>query len=150
MASNIDLNRYKEFVSAVTSKESKDLTTFMNRLDRLDGNYEAYGPNGEMQHGPDINVPLMLTAAIGLGAESGEFMEIVKKILFQGKPMSEENLFHMKRELGDIMWYWANACNALGLEPNDVIAENVNKLKARYPGGEFDAFHSENRKEGDL
>ncbi len=150
MSSNIDLNRYKEFVIEVTSRESKDLSTFMNRLDRLDGNYEAYGPNGEMQHGPDINVPLMLTAAVGLGAESGEFMEIVKKILFQGKPMSEENLFHMKRELGDIMWYWANACNALGLDPNDVIAENVNKLKARYPGGEFDAHYSENRREGDL
>lgn len=146
----IDLEKYKEFVKGVTSQESKDLTTFMGRLDRLDGNYEAYGPNGEMQHGPDINVPLMLTAAIGLGAESGEFMEIVKKILFQGKPMSEENLFHMKRELGDIMWYWANACNALGLDPNDVIAENVNKLKARYPGGEFDAFYSENRKVNDL
>ena len=150
MSSNIDLNRYKEFVIEVTSRESKDLSTFMNRLDRLDGNYEAYGPNGEMQHGPDINVPLMLTAAVGLGAESGEFMEIVKKILFQGKPMSEENLFHMKRELGDIMWYWTNACNALGLDPNDVIAENVKKLEARYPGGKFDAFHSENRREGDL
>lgn len=146
----IDLEKYKEFVKGVTSSESKDLSTFMNRLDRLDGNYEAYGPNGEMQHGPDINVPLVLTAAIGLGAESGEFMEIVKKIMFQGKPMSEENLFHMKRELGDIMWYWANACNALDLDPNDVIAENVNKLKARYPGGEFDAFYSENRKSGDL
>ena len=150
MSSNIDLNRYKEFVIEVTSRESKDLSTFMNRLDRLDCNYEAYGPNGEMQHGPDINVPLMLTAAVGLGAESGEFMEIVKKILFQGKPMSEENLFHMKRELGDIMWYWTNACNALGLDPNDVIAENVKKLEARYPGGKFDAFHSENRREGDL
>ena len=108
---DIDLNKYKEFVKAVTSDDSKDLTSFMNRLDRLDGNYEAYGPNGEMQHGPDANIPLLLTAAIGMGAEAGEFMEIVKKMLFQGKPLTEENLFHMKRELGDIMWYWANACN---------------------------------------
>lgn len=147
---DIDLNRYKEFVLAVTSDASKDLTTFMSRLDRLDGNYEAYGPNGEMQHGPDINVPLLLTAAIGLGAEGGEFQEIVKKMFFQGKPLSEENLFHMKRELGDIIWYWANACNALGLDPNDVIAENVKKLEARYPGGSFDAYYSENRKTGDI
>lgn len=146
----IDLNRYKEFVLAVTSDASKDLTAFMNRLDRLDGNYEAYGPNGEMQHGPDINVPLLLTAGIGLGAEGGEFQEIVKKMFFQGKPLTEENLFHMKRELGDIIWYWANACNALGLDPNDVIAENVKKLEARYPGGSFDAYYSENRKTGDL
>ena len=147
---DIDLKKYQEFVKAVTSDASKDLTTFMNRLDRLDGNYEAYGPNGEMQHGPDANIPLLLTAALGMGAEAGEFMEIVKKMLFQEKPLTEENLFHMKRELGDVMWYWANACNALDLDPNEVIAENVRKLEARYPGGSFDAHYSENRKEGDL
>ena len=145
MSNNIDLNRYREFVLAVTSDASKDLTAFMNRLDELDGNYI-----GEGKHGPDINVPLLLTAGIGLGAESGEFEEIVKKLFFQGKPLNEENVFHMKRELGDIIWYWANACNALGLDPNDVIAENVKKLEARYPGGTFDVHHSENRKVGDL
>jgi NTP pyrophosphatase (non-canonical NTP hydrolase) len=146
----IDLHKYQEFVEAVTSKESNDLTSFMNRLDRLDGNYEAYGSDGEYMHGPNINVPLLLTAGLGLGSEGGEFQEIIKKIFFQGKPLNEENVFHMKRELGDIMWYWINACRALQLDPNDVIAENVNKLKARYPGGEFDAFYSENRKAGDL
>jgi NTP pyrophosphatase (non-canonical NTP hydrolase) len=146
----IDLHKYQQFVEAVTSKESNDLTSFMNRLDKLDGNYEAYGSNGEYMHGPDINVPLLLTAGLGLGSEGGEFQEIIKKIFFQGKPLNEENVFHMKRELGDIMWYWINACRALQLDPNDVIAENVNKLKARYPGGEFDAYYSENRKAGDL
>ena len=146
----IDLHKYQEFVEAVTSKESNDLTSFMNRLDRLDGNYEAYGSDGEYMHGPDINVPLLLTAGLGLGSEGGEFQEIIKKIFFQGKPLNEENVFHMKRELGDIMWYWINACRALQLDPNEVIAENVNKLKARYPGGEFDAFYSENRKAEDL
>lgn len=147
---HIDLHKYQEFVEAVTSKESNDLTSFMNRLDRLDGNYEAYGSDGEYMHGPNINVPLLLTAGLGLGSEGGEFQEIIKKIFFQGKPLNEENVFHMKRELGDIMWYWINACRALQLDPNEVIAENVNKLKARYPGGEFDAFYSENRKAGDL
>jgi NTP pyrophosphatase (non-canonical NTP hydrolase) len=142
----VDLQRYKEFVEAVTSKPSNDLTTFMNRLDQLDGNW-----NAETQsHGPDINVPLLLTAALGLAAETGEFCEIPKKIYFQGKQLNEENVFHMKRELGDIIWYWINACRALGLNPNDVIAENVNKLKSRYPGGEFDVHYSENRREGDL
>lgn len=150
MSKQIDLHKYQDFVEAVTSKESNDLTSFMNRLDRLDGNYEAYGPNGEYMQGPDINVPLLLTAGLGLGSEGGEFQEIIKKIFFQGKPLSEENVFHMKRELGDIMWYWISACRALNLDPNEVIAENVNKLKARYPGGEFDAYYSENRKEGDL
>jgi NTP pyrophosphatase (non-canonical NTP hydrolase) len=140
----VDLNRYSQFVNAVTSMPSKDLTTFINRLDELDGNYD----NGE--HGPDINVPLLITAALGLAAETGEFCEIPKKIYFQGKPLTEENVFHMKRELGDIMWYWINACRALGLDPNDVIEENVNKLKSRYPGGEFDVHQSENRQIGDI
>lgn len=140
----IDLKKYSDFVAAVTSEPSNDLTTFMNRCDYLDANYE----NG--QHGPDINVPLLLTACLGLAAESGEFCEIPKKIFFQGKPLTEENVFHMKRELGDVMWYWINACRALRLDPDDVIAENVNKLKARYPGGDFDPYYSENRKAGDL
>lgn len=142
----VDLNKYQEFVLTVCSDASKDLTSFMSRLDQLDGNYDF----ANSQHGPDINVPLLLTSGIGLASEGGEFNEIVKKIFFQGKPLSEENVFHMKRELGDIMWYWTNACNALGLDPNDVIAENVRKLEARYPGGKFDVHHSENRKEGDL
>jgi NTP pyrophosphatase (non-canonical NTP hydrolase) len=144
--SQVNLNKYREFVLEVTSRPSKDLTEFMNRLDDLDANYN----DAEHKHGPQINVPLLLTAGIGLASEGGEFNEIVKKMVFQGKPLNDENVFHMKRELGDIMWYWINACTALGLDPNDVIAENVEKLKARYPGGEFDVWHSENRKEGDL
>ena len=142
---NIDLNRYKDFVEAVTSKPSNDLTTFMDRCDELDGNYI-----GDGVHGPDINVPLLLTACLGLAAESGEFIEVPKKMFFQGKPLTEENVYHMKRELGDIMWYWINACRALNLDPNDVINENVRKLESRYPGGSFDAHYSENRKPGDL
>jgi NTP pyrophosphatase (non-canonical NTP hydrolase) len=142
----VDLNRYKEFVEAVTSKPSNDLTTFMNRLDELDTNFDYE----QDKHGPDINVPLLLTACLGLAAEGGEFIEIPKKIFFQGKPLTEAEVFHLKRELGDVMWYWINACRALNLDPNEVIAENVNKLKARYPGGEFDVHYSENRQVGDL
>ena len=93
---------------------------------------------------------MLLTSGIGLASEGGEFNEIVKKIFFQGKPLNEDNIYHMKRELGDIAWYWTNACNALGLDPNEVLAENVTKLESRYPGGKFDAYYSENRKEGDL
>jgi NTP pyrophosphatase (non-canonical NTP hydrolase) len=144
--STVDLRSYSKFVQAVTSQASNDLTTFMNRLDVIDGNYDFTNN----QHGPSVNVPLMLTGAMGLCSESGELMEIVKKMAFQGKPLTEESHFHMKRELGDIIWYWTNMCRALGIDPNDVIAENVNKLKARYPGGEFDVYHSENRKQGDL
>jgi NTP pyrophosphatase (non-canonical NTP hydrolase) len=143
--SNIDLNKYKDFVEAVTSEPSNDLTTFMNRLDELDANYV-----GDGVHGPDVNVPLLITSCLGLAAESGEFIEVPKKVIFQGKPLTDENVFHMKRELGDIMWYWINACRALNLDPNDVINENVRKLESRYPGGSFDAHYSENRKAGDL
>ena len=143
--SNIDLNKYKDFVEAVTSKASNDLTTFMDRCEELDGNYI-----GDGVHGPDINVPLLLTACLGLAAEAGEFIEVPKKMFFQGKPLTEAEVFHLKRELGDVMWYWINACRALNLDPNEVIAENVRKLENRYPGGSFDAFYSENRKPGDL
>lgn len=135
---NIDLNKYAEFVLAVCSDPSKDFDTFIARLQELRDN------------GQGVNIPLLLTAGIGLASEGGEFDEIVKKIIFQGKPLNEDNIFHMKRELGDIAWYWANACNALGLDPNEVLAENVGKLEARYPGGKFDAHYSENRKVGDL
>jgi len=134
---NIDLNKYGEFVLTVCSKQSKDAEEFVEHVRKLHNN-------------SNVNIPLLLTSGIGLASEGGEFNEIVKKIFFQGKPLDEDNIFHMKRELGDIMWYWMNACNALGLDPNDVIAENVRKLEARYPGGSFDAFYSENRKKGDL
>lgn len=147
---NIDLNKYSDFVKAVTSQTSNDLTTFIDTLDRLDANYELDLNDNQMKHGPDINVPLLLTACLGLAAESGEFIEIPKKIFFQGKALTDENVFHMKRELGDIMWYWINACRALNLDPNDVINENVKKLESRYPGGSFDAYYSENRQAGDL
>lgn len=139
MSNKIDLNKYAEFVYEVCSDSSKDLDALIERLKDL--HYNSVD---------GINIPLLLTSGIGLGSEGGEFQEIVKKIVFQGKPLNEDNIFHMKRELGDIAWYWANACNALGLDPNAVLAENVNKLEARYPGGKFDAHYSENRKEGDL
>ena len=142
---NVDLKAYTKFVDAVTSEPSQNLTAFMNRLDQLDGNLLS-----DDTHGPDINVCRLLTAGIGLSSETGEFNEIIKKIFFQGKALSVENVFHMKRELGDIMWYWAQACVALNLDPNEVIAENVHKLQSRYPGGKFDVFHSENREAGDL
>ena len=131
----IDLNKYKEFVSAVTSQESNNTRKLTNKLEELDHK---------------VNIALLMTGGIGLASEGGEFNEIVKKCVFQGKPLNDETIFHMKRELGDIMWYWVNACRALELDPNDVVEENVNKLKARYPGGEFDVHYSENRQEGDL
>jgi NTP pyrophosphatase (non-canonical NTP hydrolase) len=131
----IDLNRYRDFVQEVTSDSSNDLEVLVNRLRELN---------------QTVNISLLLTGGIGLASEGGEFDEIIKKCVFQGKPLNEETIFHMKRELGDIAWYWVNACRAIGVDPNEVIAENVRKLEARYPGGQFDVYYSENRKEGDL
>ena len=133
----VDLNKYKEFVEKVTSIQSNETGSLTEQLHRLEAD-------------SDVNMSLLLTGGIGLSSETGEFNEIIKKCIFQGKPLNDETVFHCKRELGDIMWYWINSCRALGLDPNEVIEENVNKLKARYPGGEFDVHYSENRKEGDL
>ena len=132
----IDLNRYEQFVEGVTSQQSNETEALCNQLQSLE------------QSG--VNMALLLTGSIGIASEGGEFAEIVKKCIFQGKPLDADTQFHIKRELGDIMWYWTNSCRALGLDPNEVIEENVNKLKARYPGGEFDVHYSENRKQGDL
>ena len=132
----IDFKKYTEFVNAVTSEESKYCGHFQDRLRDL--------------YSKDFSSHRALTAALGLSAEAGEFTEIVKKIVFQGKPVTKENLFHMKRELGDIMWYFIQACILLDTTPEEVIEMNVDKLKSRYPGGEFDVHHSENRQEGDV
>jgi NTP pyrophosphatase (non-canonical NTP hydrolase) len=138
MTNKIDLIKYTAFVEGVTSPATNHIDDFMARMNELQAQNTG------------INLPLLLNAAIGMAAEGGEFAELPKKIFFQGKAPDEAAIFHMKRELGDIIWYWTNACRALGLDPNEVIAENVNKLESRYPGGKFDPFYSENRKEGDL
>jgi len=132
----IDPKKYVEFVDAVTSKESQDYSHFTARLFQL----EREG----------FPTQRLLTAAVGMSAEAGEFTEVVKKIIFQGKPVNEDNLFHLKRELGDIMWYVAQACIGLGVSLEEVIEMNVDKLVSRYPGGEFDVHYSENRQEGDV
>ena len=122
----------------------------MDTLDRLDANYELNLDTNQMEHGPDVNIPLLLTACLGLAAESGEFIEIPKKIFFQGKALSHDNLFHMKRELGDICWYLAQAFMALDTNFEEILQMNFEKLSARYPEGTFDVWRSENRVEGDL
>ena len=133
----VDTEKYLEFVTGVTSIPSIDLAALLSRITDLDVQ-------------DDADIPRLLTAALGLTAEAGEFTEVVKKIILQGKPYNEENAFHMKRELGDICWYLAQACMALDTTFDEIIEMNVDKLKARYPGGEFDVHYSENRKTGDV
>ncbi len=127
----IDFDKYTNFVDAVTSDSSKDFVSLADRLGVLD------------REGASIE--RLTTAGVGLAAESCEFLEIVKKMVFQGKPWNADNREHLIIELGDVMWYVAQACMALEVSVDDVVATNVEKLKKRYPGGEFDVYHSENR-----
>ena len=127
---------YCDFVTKVTSEPSLDIKSLKEVIDKIENE-------------SDIDAPRILTAALGLSSEAGEFTEIVKKMFLQGKPADEDNIFHMKRELGDIMWYWTTACASLGLDPYEVISENQKKLEARY-GEKFEVQRSEVRKDGDL
>ena len=136
MSKKIDFKRYEKFVDAVTSEASTDFLALSDRLVELD----AKG----------ANIERLLTAGVGINAEGGEFLEIIKKMIFQGKPFSPENKEHMIIELGDLMWYVAQACMALEVDFDKVIDRNVKKLEKRYPGGAFDVYYSENREEGDL
>jgi len=137
MTKQIDTDKYIEFVRQTTSPASTNYADLISRLTQL-----------EVQS--DADVPRLLTAALGLSAEAGEFTEVIKKIFLQGKSYNEENAFHLKRELGDICWYLAQACMALDTSFDEVLQMNYEKLSARYPEGTFDVYRSENRKEGDL
>lgn len=132
MTSNF--NKYTKFVNSVTSIPSQDSDAFIYRLQELGG---------------DVAIQRLLTAAVGISAEGGEFMEIVKKMIFQGKPANADNLEHLKIELGDVMWYVAQACMALEIDMDEVLDTNIKKLEKRYEDGHFSEYYSENRKVGD-
>ncbi len=131
----VNFNRYEEFVAAVTSEASTNFVDFADRIGDLDRQ--------------GANIERLLTAGVGINAEGGEFLEIIKKMVFQGKPWNEDNREHLIIELGDVMWYVAQATMALDISFDEVIETNVNKLKKRYPGGEFDVHNSEVRAAGD-
>ena len=131
----VDFDKYSHFVDAVTSNSSKDFVSLADRLGELDRE--------------GANIERLTTAGVGLAAESGEFLEIVKKMVFQGKPWNNDNREHLIIELGDVMWYVAQACMALDVPFDDVIRGNVNKLEKRYPGGSFSVEKSEDRAKGD-
>ena len=136
MTKSVDFQKYSEFVNAVTSDASTDFLALSDRLVELDEK--------------GANIERLLTAGVGINAEGGEFLEIIKKMIFQGKPWDEANKEHLVIELGDLMWYVAQACMALEVKFEDVIARNVKKLEKRYPDGSFDIYYSENRSEDDL
>jgi len=130
------LNQYKRFVDGVTSDDSKYTETWLCRIRQLQGD--------------DCDVSRLLTAAIGMADEAGEFAGLVKKIMFHGKPYDAANIDHLKSELGDVLWYWMQGCIALGVDPVAVIEKNISKLESRYPGGKFSINRSEIRDVGDV
>ena len=136
MTKQFDFEKYRKFVDAVTSDESRDFIAFSDRVVSLDEK--------------GANIERLLTGAVGINSEGGEIMEIVKKLIFQGKPWNDETKYHLKRELGDVMWYIMQCLVALDTPLEEVVEMNIDKLKARYPGGEFDPWYSEHRQEGDL
>lgn len=131
MQKKINFNKYQEFVDAVTSDASKDFLALTERMVELDEK--------------GANIERLLTAGVGMNAEAGEFLEIIKKMVFQGKPWNQDNKDHLIIELGDVMWYIAQACIALEVSLDEVVSQNVDKLMKRYPGGNFDVYYSENR-----
>ena len=136
MTKEVNFKEYTKFVDAVTSDESRDFIAFSDRIVSLDEK--------------NASIERLLTGAVGINSEGGEIMEIVKKLIFQGKKWDKETIYHLKRELGDVMWYVVQCLIALDTSMDEIVGMNVDKLKARYPGGEFDPFYSENRQEGDL
>ena len=136
MSKQVDFKKYTKFVDAVTSDESKDFLALSDRLVSLDEK--------------GANIERLMTGAIGINAEGGEVMEIVKKLVFQGKPWNKETKEHLIKELGDTLWYVTQCLIALDVSLDQVVAKNVEKLEKRYPGGQFDPWYSENREEGDL
>ena len=135
MTKKIEFDKYLNFVDSVTSDPSKDFKSFISSLEHLD------------KQGSNIN--RLATAAVGLSAESGEFLEIIKKMVFQGKPYNADNREHLIIELGDVMWYVAQACISLDISFDEVLETNIKKLGKRYPAGTFDEFFSENRAAND-
>ena len=136
MTKEVNFKEYTRFVDAVTSDESRDFLAFSDRIMSLDEK--------------NASIERLLTGAVGINSEGGEIMEIVKKLVFQGKPWSDETKYHLKRELGDVMWYVMQCLLALDTSMDEIVGMNVEKLKARYPGGEFESWYSEHRQEGDL
>ncbi len=136
MTKQIDFQKYTEFVDAVTSDESRDFIALSDRLVSLDEK--------------GANIERLMTGAVGINSEGGEIMEIVKKMIFQGKPWNDETKYHLKRELSDVLWYFTQVCISLDTDITEIMEMNVEKLKNRYPNGEFEKWYSENRVEGDI
>ena len=126
---------HRMFVDDVTSEATRDCDVFLDRIEELE--------DGDMVWSQPQR---LLTGAIGICSEGGELLDLVKKIIFQGKEPSEELRNKVKNELGDVMWYVQQVLITMEWDLEEVLAENTKKLSGRYPEG-FDVDKSENRSE---
>lgn len=133
----MDSNKYIQFVRQTTSPASSDFSLLLARM-------------SELETSDGANVPRLLTAALGISAESGELVEIIKKVFLQGKLYTEETKIHILKEFSDVMWYLAQLCIAMDTTFEEIMEINYKKLSARYPEGTFNVYCSENRAEGDI
>jgi NTP pyrophosphatase (non-canonical NTP hydrolase) len=130
-----EVTAHREFVNSVTSETTVDSDLFMDRLAGFqDGDAEWTEPQR------------LLTGAIGICSEGGELLDLVKKILFQGKEPTPELREKIKLELGDVMWYVQQVLIWSSWTLEEVLAENTKKLTGRFPEG-FSVDKSENRKD---
>jgi NTP pyrophosphatase (non-canonical NTP hydrolase) len=124
-------NEYQKLAS-----RTNDGLANMRLQDMLDDYYQFGG----------FNIGGVLNACLGLSGEVGELNDMIKKWVFHEKELDET---HLKKELGDVMWYVAMMCQSMGWELDDVLQMNIDKLIARYPEG-FDVFKANNRQAGDV
>ena len=129
------IEEYTDFVDKVTSEASKSSDKMNERIEYLNAN--------------GVEVSRLLTASIGLSGEVGELNEIIKKVIFQAKTFDTVTHEHMKRELGDIIWYVAQACLALNIDLSDIIMTNKDKLSNRFPLKRFSVNNDRDRKARD-
>ena len=126
---------HRMFVDDVTSEATRDCDVFLDRIEELqDGDMVWSQPQR------------LLTGAIGICSEGGELLDLVKKLIFQGKEPTDELRNKIKNELGDVMWYVQQVLITMEWDLEEVLAENTKKLSGRYPEG-FDVDKSENRSE---
>jgi NTP pyrophosphatase (non-canonical NTP hydrolase) len=129
----IDLEKYVGFVDNLTSNPSKNFNLYIAELNRL--------------HSLGCNIERLDCALTGLNSESGEALDLVKKLKYHSKDWNEDIKVELIKEAGDIIFYWINLCLALDLDPNEIIAVNVEKLQGRHPAGVFNPFYdSKNEK----
>ncbi len=79
----------------------------------------------------DIQDKEILTWGLGIAGEAGDVASCIKKTFSHGNDQKEG----IRENIGDTLWYAAMICNFFGWEMQDILQENIEKLRKRYPNG---------------